>query len=169
MVFFAFNQYWATNFHSIFFAGNISVLFATWNDVSIYFVSNVTSYPTFYFSQMLMLCKKEVTILHIHGKKILHIKAIWLKFSHFLTKIFEEFNNDLHLWKSEVTTIKKDKMFNISLNVAHFSFLFLFLQSLIPTCTIQCVHLTVFLYLALNLETFFKKCDFLEKFILSLF
>ena len=71
---------------TIFFAGNISVLFATWNDVSIYFVSNVTSYPSFYFSQMLMLCKKEVTILHIHGKKSPSHKAIWLKFRISFTK-----------------------------------------------------------------------------------
>ena len=42
MVFFAFHQY--LNFHWIFFfVGNYSfVLFATWNDVSIYLVSNIS-------------------------------------------------------------------------------------------------------------------------------
>ena len=47
-------------------------------------------------------------------------KATWLKFRPFLYKIFKEFKNDLYLWKSEVTTIKKDKIFDISLNIAHF-------------------------------------------------
>ena len=37
------------------------------------------------------------------------------------------------------------------------------LLSLISTCTIHCPNLMVFLYLALKLETFFNKCDFLEK------
>ena len=36
-------------------------------------------------------------------------------------------------------------------------------------CTIHCVNLMIFLYLALNLDTLFIKCDFLEKFILSFF
>ena len=39
----------------------------------------------------------------------------------FSYKIFEEFNNDLYMWKGEVTTIKKGKMFNISLNIAYLS------------------------------------------------
>ena len=57
-------------------------------------------------------------------------------------------------------TLKKSKIFNISLNIAHFSFFFL--KSLIPTCTIHFVNLMLFLCLALNLETLFKKCDILE-------
>ena len=77
----------------------------------------------------------------------------------FFYKTFEKFNNDLYLWKSEVTTIKKGKIFNISLNIAHFS-KFVFLQSLISTCTIHCVNLMVFLNLALNLETYFKNVTF---------
>ena len=67
------------------------------------------------------------------------------------------------MWRSEAITIKKGKIFNISLNIVHFFFLW----SIIPTCAIHCVNLMVFLYLALNLETFFKKC--LEKFIFSYF
>ena len=47
-----------------------------------------------------------------------------LKVQAFFHKIFEKFNNDLYLWKSEVATIKKGKIFNISLNIAHFSFFF---------------------------------------------
>ena len=70
--------------------------------------------------------------------------------------------------KSEVTTINKVKKFNISLNIAHF-FKKKFLQSLIPTCAMHCVNIMVLLYLAFNMETFFKKCDFLEKLILSFF
>ena len=66
--------------------------------------------------------------------------------------------------KSEVTTVKKDKIFNISHNIAHFSFFF-FLQNLIPTCTIHCINLVIFLYFDLNLEAFFRKCDFSEKFV----
>ena len=60
------------------------------------------------------------------------------------------------MWRSEVTTIKKGKIFHISLNIAHFS-IFFFLQNLISTCKIYCVNLMVYLYLALNLETYFKK------------
>ena len=71
----------------------------------------------------------------------------------FFYKIFKKFNNDLYFHKSEARTIKKGKIFNISLNIAYFSFL----QTLISTCTIQCVNLMVFLYLALNLETFQKR------------
>ena len=51
-----------------------------------------------------MLCKKEATIFHIYSKKILHINLI--KVQAFFCKIFEEFNNDPYLWKSEATTIK---------------------------------------------------------------
>ena len=35
-----------------------------------------------------------------------------------------------------------------------------FLQSLTHTCTIHCVNLMIFLYLALNLETFLKNAIF---------
>ena len=77
--------------------------------------------------------------------------------------MFEEFNYDLHLWRNEAITIKKGKIFNISLNIVHLFFLW----SIIPTCTIHCVNLMVLLYLALNLKIFFKKC--LEKFIFSFF
>ena len=37
------------------------------------------------------------------------------------------------------------------------------------TCTIHYVNLVIFLYLALNLDTFFKNFDFLEIFISSFF
>ena len=35
-------------------------------------------------------------------------------------KTFKEFNNNLYLWKNEITTIKKNKTFNISVSIAHF-------------------------------------------------
>ena len=70
-----------------------------------------------------MLSEKEATIFHIYGNKILHIKPS--KLQAFFHKIFEEFNNDLYLSKSEVTTIKKCKIFNISLNIVNFWKMFL--------------------------------------------
>ena len=82
-------------------------------------------------------------------------------------KVFEEFDNDHYFRKSEVTTIKKSKTFNISLNIAHFSIFFSYRASYLLVQ--DTVNLMVFLYLALNLETFLKKSDFLEKFILSFF
>ena len=86
----------------------------------------------------------------------------------FFYKIFEDFNNDLCLWKSEVTTIKNGKIFIISLNIAHI-WKKKFFQNLITTCTIHYVNLVIFLHLVLNLDTFFKNFDFLEIFILSFF
>ena len=44
-----------------------------------------------------------------------------------------------------------------------------FFQNLITTCAIHYVNLVIFLYLVLNLDTFFKNFDFLEIFILSFF
>ena len=34
----------------------------------------------------------------------------------FVYKTFKEFNNNLYLWKNEITTTKKNKIFNISVN-----------------------------------------------------
>ena len=42
----------------------------------------------------------------------------------FVYKTFKEFNNNLYLWKNEITTIKKNKIFNISVSIAHFPQLF---------------------------------------------
>ena len=64
--------------------------------------------------------------------------------------------------------MEKGKIFNIS-QYLHIFRLIYFLQNLIPSCTIHCVNLLILLYFALNLETFFKQCDFLEKFILSFY
>ena len=69
--------------------------------------------------------------------------------------------------KMRLQQSKKVK-FSILALILHI-FQFLYLQNLIPTCTIHCVNLMIFLYLALNLETFSKKGDFLEKFIISFF
>ena len=121
LVFFAFHQYLAPNFHlNNFFRWELyfgSIYYLKWC-INIYCFKYLTSYPCFYFLWMFMLCKKEATIFHIYGKKILHIKPFDLS-SGLFYRIFEKFNNDLHLWKSEVT-IKKGKIFNISLNIAHF-------------------------------------------------
>ena len=38
----------------------------------------------------------------------------------FVYKTFKEFNNNLYLWKNEITTIKKNKTFNISVSIAYF-------------------------------------------------
>ena len=67
--------------------------------------------------------------------------------------------------KNEVTTIKKGKIFNISLNISHLSFFSYRASYLLVKYS---VNLMIFLYITLNLETFFQKCDFLQKFSLSL-
>ena len=166
MVFFAFHQYLATNFHLMnFFAGNyISVLFAAWNDVSIYPVSNILQVIlVFIFCGCLCYARKKPQYFKFM-LKLVKFKYGKLNFRPSFRE--EKFNNVLYLWKSEVTTIKKGKIFNISLNIAHFSIIF-FLQSLVSTCVIHCVNLMVFLYHALNLETYIENCDILENFILS--
>ena len=76
-------------------------------------------------------------------------KSHLTKVQAFFYKICEEFNNDSYLEKSEVTTIKEDKIFNISLT----------------TYTIHCVssNLMIFLHLVLNLNflnIFQKMCFF---------
>ena len=110
MVFFAFNQYLITNFHlTVFFAGKyISVHFAPWNDVSIYFVSNILQVVlVFIFCGCLCYARKEPH-----------------KVQAFFYKIFEELNNDLYLWKSEVTTRKAK--YSILASILHiFQFFFL--------------------------------------------
>ena len=109
MVFFAFHQYLITNFHlTVFFAGKyISVHFAPWNDVSIYFVSNILQVVlVFIFCGCLCYARKEPH-----------------KVQAFFYKIFEELNNDLYLWKSEVTT-RKTK-YSILASILHiFQFFF---------------------------------------------
>ena len=63
--------------------------------------------------------------------------------------------------------MNKGKIFNISLNIAHFSKKISYIASyLLVQYT---VNLMVFLYLALNMEKKFRKCGLLEKFILSFF
>ena len=56
--------------------------------------------------------------------------------------------------KVSLQQLPKKKIFNTSLNIALFSFFFL--QNLIPTCAIHRANLMVFLYLALNMEKFYK-------------
>ena len=110
MVFFAFHEYLITNFHlTVFFAGKyISVHFAPWNDVSIYFVSNILQVVlVFIFCGCLCYARKEPH-----------------KVQAFFYKIFEELNNDLYLWKSEITTRKAK--YSILASILHiFQFFFL--------------------------------------------
>ena len=164
MVFFAFHQYLDPNFLlNIFFCWEIyfcSICYLEWC-INTSCFKYITSYPCFYFLWMFMLCKKEATIFHIYGRKSF-TKSHLTKVQPSFYKIFEKFNDDLYLWKSEVTTINKGKIFNISLNMHIFLFFFL-----TKPCAIHFVTLMVFLYLALNLETCFKKCYFLQNFILS--
>ena len=91
-----------------------------------------------------------------------------LKVQAFFYKIFEKFNNDLYLWKSEVATIKKGKIFNISFNIAHFSFLFFLTEPHIYLYNTPCKS-HGFFYVLLWIWKHFKKCDFLKNFILSFF
>ena len=57
-------------------------------------------------------------------------------------------------------------MYYTSYPCFYFLQMFMLCKKEAAICTIHCVNLIVLLYLALNLEVFFKKCDFLEKFIL---
>ena len=76
--------------------------------IKIFCFKYFTSYPCFYFLPTFMLYKKEATIFQIYSTKICH------KVHTFFYKIFEGFNNDLYLWESEVTTIKKGSISSIS-------------------------------------------------------
>ena len=78
MVIFAFHQYLASNFHlNNFLAGNyISVLFATWNDVSLYFVSNISQVIlVFIFCGHLCYARKKPQYFTFTEKKTLQIKT----------------------------------------------------------------------------------------------
>ena len=61
--------------------------------------------------------------------------------------------------KSEVTTIKKGKIFNNGLNIYSLFFFFFLTEP----------HTYLYNMLCKSLDTFLKKCNFLEKFILSFF
>ena len=67
----------------------------------------------------------------------------------------------------EKVRLQQLRIFNISLNIAHFSKKILTEPH--TTSAIYCVNLMIFLYLALNRDTFFKKLNFLEKLISSFF
>ena len=135
---FVFHLYLTTNFHlNIFFAGNyISVLFATWNDVSIYFVSNISRY-LFIFCGCLCYARKKPQYFTFTVRKSFTYSHL-TKVHAFFYKILDKFNNDLYLWKSEITNIKKGKIFNKINSIKKSIFLKMFLQSLIPTCAIHC-------------------------------
>ena len=68
--------------------------------------------------------------------------------------------------KVRLQQLRKEK-YSILASILHI-FQKPFLQNLMPTSTIHCVNIMIFLYLVLNLDTFFKKRD-MEKFILSFF
>ena len=151
MVFFAFHHYLAKNFtlNNFFFAGNyISVLFATWNDI-LYFVSNISQVILVIFCGCLCYTRKKP--FRIYGKKNPSHKAIWLKFRSSFTKSLTNLIMSSICEKMRLQQLRKAK-YSILAPILH----------LIPTSTIHCVNLMIFLYLALNLETFFKKGDFLE-------
>ena len=66
--------------------------------------------------------------------------------------------------KVRLQQLRKTK-YSILATILHIFLFFFFLQNLIPTCTIHCINLVIFLYFDLNLEAFFRKCDFSEKFV----
>ena len=61
--------------------------------------------------------------------------------------MFEEFNKNLFLWKCEVTTIKKGKIFNVSHAMVHLS------KKISYRSSYLLVQYAGFLYLILNLDT----------------
>ena len=115
-----------------------------------------------FFADVYAMQERSQNISHLQYENPSH-KAIWLKFRPFLTKFLRNLIISI-CEKVRLQQLRKAK-YSILASILHiFNF---FLQSLIPTCAIHCVNLMVFLYLALDMEKCFKKCDFLEKFILS--
>ena len=119
MVFFASHQYLATNFHlNNFFCWELYFcpIIATWNDVSIYFVPNISQVIlVFIFCKCLCYAWKKPQHFTFTVRNS-------LTYSH-LTRIqefFEEFNNDFYLWKGEVTT--KYSILASELHIFHFLF-----------------------------------------------
>ena len=99
-------------------AGNyISVLFATWNVVSIYPVS-IISQVTLVFIFRTCLCYARKSIFHIYGKKIFHILS-QSSFTKFLRNLIVIFICE----KSEVRTIAKAK-YSILASILHIFVLF---------------------------------------------
>ena len=77
IVFFAFHHYLATNVRlnnfvcwELYFC---PICYLKWC-TNIFCFNYFTSYLCFYFLCIFMLCRKEATIFHIYGKKVLHIK-----------------------------------------------------------------------------------------------
>ena len=79
----------------------------------------------------------------------------------FVYKTFKEFNNNLYLWKNEITTIKKNKIFNISVSIAHFWQLFScrashpLAQYTVQISWFSCILLWILTYFS-NIVTFWK-------------
>ena len=135
--------------------------------ISVFCFKCFTIYPCFYFFWMFILCRKEDTTFHIRSKKILfHINQKPSNKCSGLYKIFEEFNNYLYMWKCEVITIKKGKIFNISLNIAHFPIILSQHHTYLYNMLCKSHGFLISYFGSGNI---FKKCDFLEKFVLSFF
>ena len=106
MVFFAFHQYLALNLHwNNFFSGNyISVRFATWNDASIYLVSNILQVIlVFTFCGCLYYARKKPQYFTFMARK----SFTKTKVQAFFYKFFEKFNNGPYLWKKRLKRLKQ--------------------------------------------------------------
>ena len=103
MVFFAFHQYLATIFHiNNFCAANyISIQFATWNNVSVYFVLNISqAILVFIFCGYLCYARKKPQYFTFMVRKSFTSSHL-TKVQAFFYKMFEKFNNDLY-WRWEI-------------------------------------------------------------------
>ena len=167
MVFFAFHQYLATNFHL-----NISM-----GIVFLFYLPLEMMYQNILFQIFqqlsLILFFAHAYVMQERSHNISHLclenpsqKDIWLKFRPSFTKFWRNLMISIFT-KVRLEQLRKAK-YSILASIL-LIFLFYFLQSLISTCTIQCVNLMVFLYLALNLETFQKRWLFGKIHFLILF
>ena len=119
-----------------------------------------------FFADVYAMQERSHNISHLWQENPSH-KVIWLKFRPSFSKCLRNLIT-IFIWeKVRLQKLRKPK-YSILATILHI-YQFLFLQSLIPTCTIYCVNLMILLYFALILEKNFKKCNFLQILILSFF
>ena len=160
MVFLAFHQYLATNFHlNIFFLLEIVFLSYFLLEMMYHYIlfKYFTSYSCFYLLRMVMLCKKEATIFHINGKKNLSHKSIWQKFRPSFTNFLRNLIMISICEKMRLQLLRKAK-YSILASIFHIYLFFSYGASYLLAK--YSVNLMVFLYITLNLETFFKNVTF---------
>ena len=111
-----------------FFAENyISVLFATWNGISIYFVPNISQVIlVFIFCRCLCYARKKPQYFILTIRKSFTWSHL-TKVQAFFYETFEEFDNDLYLWKKMMFWQLKKAKYAILAPTLHI-FLYLLVQ-----------------------------------------